>query len=306
MRKTTLLFLFVAVLSIMNTYSQITWMGNEYTSLGTQYLGDKILFEIQSYPIAANQGAQVYIDWNNDGYGTIQNEDWFNLSFIQNVDNNSKWNAYVTMKYVGTHNRKYLGWQSGQNDHVTGNMGTFIVTALSDPSSPAVTKATSSSLDLAWTKWNGKNVMVVRRFTSAAVSDAPVQGTAYSVGTALGTGTVVYNGSAENLSDTGLSASTDYTYLFYSENNGYYSSGTTVSAQTAVATEVSRLEHSLKISGISGKISAIFEGEAKVQLFNAAGRLLRSVNATNEFSQAVKPGVYILKVNDIAHKVIVE
>jgi len=163
-KNLTVVLLFLLINSLS---AQISWMGNEYTTLGTQYLGDQILFEIQSFPIASNQGAQVYIDWNNDGYGGTLNTDYFTLNFIKNQDNNSWWNSYVTMKFIGTHNRKYLGWQTGQSDYITGNFGTFIVSALNNPGSQTAVKngtIPSSQIDLSWAKdAQNHNVMIVRK-----------------------------------------------------------------------------------------------------------------------------------------------
>lgn len=219
-----LFFGFLFFLSI-NLFAQITWMGNEYTTLAsTQYLGDNILFEIQSYPQGENQGAQVYIDWNNDGYGSTLNVDYFNLTYQGSVGNNSKWNAYVKMRATGTHNRQYLGWQTGQSDYNTGDLGTFTVSALENPSGNSALSSSSSSISLSWTKWNSKNVMILRKLSSASWTE-PNQGTAYSVGNTIGDATVVYNGSGTSFTDSDLLPNTSYDYRFYSENYSYYSGG---------------------------------------------------------------------------------
>ncbi len=77
--------------------------------------------------------------------------------------------------------------------------------------------------------------MIVRRLTSTGAT-APTQGTAYTVGSTLGTGTVIYNGSATSFNDTGLTPGTSYTYTFYSENWNYYSPGATATATTTIQT----------------------------------------------------------------------
>lgn len=232
-----MVILLLPILIIGNTLSaQITWMGNEYTTLGeTQYLGDEVLFEIQSYPIGSNQGAQVYIDWDNNGYGGTFNIDYFALNWIENISNNSKWNKYVTMMFTGTHNRRYLGYQTGFSDYITGNFGTFNVTALSNPANTSGVTISPLQINLAWTKWNSKNVMIVRKKSTESWTE-PTQGTAYTVSTAIGSGTVVYNGSGTSFESTGLNSSTTYDYKFYSVNNNYYSAGVVVSATTATAT----------------------------------------------------------------------
>ncbi len=107
----------------------------------------------------------------------------------------------------------------------TGSCPYFTVSPIENPTSQAGIVFSGTQIDLSWSQWNSKNVMVVRRLTSAASSSAPAQGTSYSVGNSLGSGSVVYNGSATNYSDTGLSSDLGYTYVFYSVNNNYYSAG---------------------------------------------------------------------------------
>ena len=72
------------------------------------------------------------------------------------------------------------------------------------------------------------------------------------------------------------------------------------------AVGVDKVTSSLKILNGAGKVSATFEGEADVQLYTSAGQLIRSAKVTNEFLQAVKTGVYVLRVNNTAYKVIVK
>ncbi len=232
------LLIFVLSIIISTSFAQITWMGNEYTTLGgTQYLGDDILFEIQSYPVASGQGAQVYIDWQDDGYGSTQNIDWFALDWIRQSGNNSVWNKYVKMREVGTHNRRYLGWQTGQTDYVTGNIGEFTVSALNNPTVGTLT-AYDNSVDLNWTKdAQSHNVMIVRIISSQSFTE-PTQGSAYSVTDKIGDGVVVYNGSGTSTTDGGLDINTSYTYKFYSENNSYYSSGEAASPVSTLPVEL--------------------------------------------------------------------
>jgi len=230
MKKITLkVFMGILILSTifiseLQAQTCITWMGDEYTTLGTQYLGDNVLFEIQSYPSGDNQGAQVYIDWGNDGYGSVENIDWFNLNYIGSNGNNSKWNASVQMKFVGSHNHRYLGYTTGCPDYVTESFGAFTVTALYNPSNLSAAPTSSSSIDLSWTKWNSKNVMIVRKLSTDSWTE-PTQGTAYAVGNSIGSGTVVYNDAGTSFTDSDLLPNTSYDYKFYSENWTYYSAG---------------------------------------------------------------------------------
>ena len=231
MKKILLLSIFTIINLLL--FSQITWMGNEYTTLtGNQYLGDTVLFEIQSSPINNNQGARVYIDWSNDGYGFTQDVDYFDLNWIENISANRKWNKYILMTEVGTHNRKYVGWEIGQPNYSTYNMGTFTILELVNPVAPDATPVSSSQINLSWDKWNTKDVMIVRS-TSSKSWTTPTNGREYSVGDLIGDAEVIYNASSNNFADvTGLAASSTYNYMFYSVNNNYYSSGIETSATT--------------------------------------------------------------------------
>jgi len=60
---------------------------------------------------------------------------------------------------------------------------------------------------------------VVVRYPSGAATTAPVNGTNYSAGGALGLGTVVYNGPLTTFTTTGLTANTTYDFYVYSYNN---------------------------------------------------------------------------------------
>ncbi|MEI6754210.1 MAG: hemoblobin-interacting domain-containing protein [Paludibacter sp.] len=49
-----------------------------------------------------------------------------------------------------------------------------------------------------------------------------------------------------------------------------------------------------------------FAGIAQVELFNSTGQLIRSVKAENQFSQMVKTGIYMIRINGKTHKVLVQ
>lgn len=111
-------FLFAFLISNAVSAQNITWIGDEYTDPNlpgspTIYKGDQVKFQIQSYPIGTGQEAQLHIDWNNDGYGGSQNEDWYIMPWLSNSSSNSYWETTLPMKYVGNHKRKYIGYPGG-------------------------------------------------------------------------------------------------------------------------------------------------------------------------------------------------
>lgn len=74
---------------------------------------------------------------------------------------------------------------------------------------------------------------------------------------------------------------------------------------TKVMTGVSKLETSLQLSGANGKVTAHFDGSAKVELFNVSGQLMHAATVSNEFTQQVPSGAYLLRINGKTHKVLV-
>ena len=107
------------------------------------------------------------------------------------------------------------------------------VLPLGEPTDVTATQATSSAIDLDWTKWSGRNVLIVRR-QGAAVTWTPTQGSSYSNGQDLGNNTFVVHNSTgqESLTDSGLTSDTTYHYRIFSENYLYYSDGVATSATT--------------------------------------------------------------------------
>ena len=135
---------------------------------------------------------------------------------------------------------------------------TITVNPLENPTNPiVVTTNSDSKLTLNWTKWNSKNVMIVRRLTSAENNFVPVAGTAYAIGAQLGTGTVVYNENGTSFTDSGLAPVQSYTYTLYSENNSYYSSGVSSVGITPVSWNGTSWSN---ISGPTSSIDAIIDG----------------------------------------------
>jgi len=97
------------------------------------------------------------------------------------------------------------------------------VTALGEPSDLVSTVVGQNQINLSWTKWNGRDVMIVRSLDNSF--GTPTPGQTYTAGNTIAGDTVVYKGSGTSFNDTGLTQSTPYYYKFFSENFGYYSSG---------------------------------------------------------------------------------
>ena len=118
------------------------------------------------------------------------------------------------------------------------------------------------------------------------------------------------------LSFSGIKSNTTYKLHIWAKNWGssvgdvYLNNGgpnyqATFTTGTIVHTGVSKLETSLQLSGANGKVTAHFDGSAKVELFNVSGQLMHAATVSNEFTQQVPSGAYLLRINGKTHKVLV-
>jgi len=217
------------------TFSALTWnIPINYTV--TSYQGKMLDF------VATSPGTGYYSLWA--GWGAVVGT---NGSFFNGKN--------TTMTYGNTNNS-----DGGSNVpwNVTYCYGTFTVNALNNPENQTAVAASASSINLLWNKdLENHNVMIVRKKSTDPITN-PTQGTAYSVSDPLGSGTVIYNGDGTEFTDSDLLSNTEYDYIYYSVNNGYYSSGvttteTTLSGGTTLVNQ--NKEYSLIISKTDDKIS---------------------------------------------------
>lgn len=135
-----------------------------------------------------------------------------------------------------------------------------VLAALPTPSSAVnITSRTNNSVGLSWTSGNGVGRIVVARFNSSS-GVAPAAGAAYTPNSASfsdasnpTTGTdnvVVYNGTGNSLTITGLSAATAYNFEVY-EYNGSTSTYNYAAAASAGSTSTLANEPTTQPSAIS-------------------------------------------------------
>lgn len=74
---------------------------------------------------------------------------------------------------------------------------------------------------------------------------------------------------------------------------------------TDLGTNTNTAKSSLKIYTSKNEINAVFPGNAYIELFSITGQLIKSANVSNNFSIAVKPGIYMLRINGTTHRVLV-
>ena len=206
---------------------------------GTYYVGDRINnsgtwyynFEIgQSWWNASEVGVGQNTDgstgWNWGGAGYYEDGSGSNKRVRREVGN-IQFTTAGTWYIVGRA-KAFAGdaWtytdENGWTNNTalllstsSGRASYFTVTALDNPTSPSVSCASNpGEVSLSWTKWNSKDVVIIRNTTGVFTGCEPVQGTTYNAGNLIGSGanqsTVVYRGSATSFTNTGRNGGTTY------------------------------------------------------------------------------------------------
>jgi hypothetical protein len=235
-------FLLMLLLSVTGSSQNWTYLATQGSPLASYYLGDYMTNDIS---FAINQ--DTYGKTIEFGIGTTTNGTgwtWRAATYDYQSGNDRYWKytADNVVQFTSTGSWYYSGqfimptvyYASGgwaENRTTLSATSYFTVNALNNPTAGTFTPH-DYSVDLAWTKdAQSHNVMIVRK-TSAQSWTEPTQGTAYTVGSNIGSGVVVYNSNGTSYTNTGLSKNTTYNYKLYSENYSYYSGGVVSSATT--------------------------------------------------------------------------
>ncbi len=253
-----------AILAVQSTaFATPTWVGFYNPDAIMQdpssgiYAGDLVRFELAQNGGDSYVGLHAEVNWSSGGPASMSHE--------KNISGNSIWELEKRWA-AGTYTYWFRAWDDWGYELYESNGGanySLSVTALSDPTGVGAvtnTAAPTSKIDLSWTQWNGKSVLVLRR-KAAAVAFTPVQGTAYADGQDLGNDTVVVRGSQGGiaLTDTNLLSNTTYHYKIYSENFSYYSGGVTVDETTEADPVLPAIAHgpaTLNYTMIRGAVPA--------------------------------------------------
>ena len=224
----------------------------------TIYLGDSgLTFGLDAWgQVETNGGAaRLWLKYNDSDISSGTASDWTSYTTSENrtrtsgtFDETGTWYWGMQMDYGAPYGTDF--WYKASSTTFEelatdgdGSTLTVTVSAINDPSGQSAVADNVSltpEIDLTWSKnAQSHNVMIVRKAAAASWTE-PTQGTAYSVSASLGSGTVIYNGSAESVSDTsGLAYNATYDYKFYSVNNDYYSAGVTSAPVTTAVCEPS-------------------------------------------------------------------
>jgi len=220
-----------------------TYLEDRGTPLNSYYLGDKLtnIFDFAvnqdttgwtiDYGLGTTTGGSGW-QWRSAAWSHLDNNDryWESKANEHTFSSTGSW--YYSGRFISGGTTEYASDDWLENRTTLSATSYFTVNALSNPSSPSATKDgtyPTGRVDLAWTLWNGKSVMIVRR-KGQSVAWSPSQGTSYANGQDQGSDTVVVRGSDGGTSyeDSGLVPGWTYYYKFYSENYSYYSDGTEV------------------------------------------------------------------------------
>jgi hypothetical protein len=260
-------------------YSNLTW------NTPTDYTYPSYLGKMSNYTVTS-VGTGYYSIWLGYGAAVGTNGSFFNGKNTTMTDGDSN------------NSGSPAPWNS------TNCYGTFTVSAINDPSNLATRVASQSEIDLSWAQ-NAQthNVLIIRKLSSDLWTE-PTQGSAYTVGNTIGSGTIVYNGNGTSYSDTNLNSGTSYDYKFYSVNNNYYSLGMSITAITneGISTNVSLTPSTtLRILTQNAKVQVIgLEGESSIIMYDLVGNVLDNKKTNNSTFVLSVPasGVYLLRIHD--------
>jgi hypothetical protein len=116
-----------------------------------------------------------------------------------------------------------------------------------------------------------------------------------------------HNGSA-SVSLTGLTNGAHTIKIYFQAGSVYDNNGGAdyvANFNVDFGTAVNSTHSDLKIFSNDARITVKLNGQANIQLHSITGQLLKSVRVNNEFSEAVSPGIYFLRINGKSHKVLV-
>jgi len=154
--------------------------------------------------------------------GVTQAPDTGWAQFTYDLSQYDNQEIYVAIHHVSTD--KFMLWIDDLEINSTTNT-TTCVTPGTQASNFAVTGTSTSSLDLSWTRGTGTKILVVAKEGSAVDAD-PVSGTIYNANSTFGSGDqigtgnyVVYSGTAQNVTVTGLNDNTTYYFALYEYND---------------------------------------------------------------------------------------
>ncbi len=119
---------------------------------------------------------------------------------------------------AGTSQNMVAGFQSGNGQIIITELSPC-VTPPNQPTGLVLTPIAPTVIGISFSAAVGADSYLVVRYLNGSTPTPPVDGTSYSVGASLGTGTVISNSSSTSFNATGLTLGTTYDFYVYSMNS---------------------------------------------------------------------------------------
>lgn len=197
-------------------------------------------------------------------------------------------NSYITVNdYWYTGSNSYVH-QGGYFDGA--NIGTFTSSSLNLGGELQVYPATDNSATLYYSIDDGSFTAISLPRTGSDGNNSKHYGSA-------------------SVSLTGLSNGLHTIKIYFQAGSVYDSKGGAnyvANFNVDLGTDLKATNADLKVSVKNGVVSALFSGQAHIELYSITGQQLKSVVVNDEFSEIVRPGVYLLRINGESHKVLVK
>ncbi|WP_418512523.1 choice-of-anchor D domain-containing protein [Corallibacter sp.] len=212
------------------TYSNVGATDSGIGSPGCSSLGPDVWFSV----VVPSTG-EITIDTNNidftDSGMALYSGTCGSLSLIECDDDDSPNGnmSLISRNDLTPGDTVYIRvWEYGGN--VSGDFGICVTTPTpctaptNQPASLTFSNITHSSIDGSFTATTADEYLVVVS-TSATLGANPVNGTTYSAGDTIGSGTVVQSSNATTFSATGLSQTTQYYFFVFAYNDSSCAGG---------------------------------------------------------------------------------
>lgn len=203
----------------------------------TDITGGKTYYVIYLKDASKGSFTPIALSWlSNNADGNPNNQIWEDKT--KNIDIKTGLVAgkyYFEVYYEATAND---GLKYDNNNSNTNNYrATFVITNENPPTDFSATKQNHQQIDLSWTPNATYNTTIVVARKGAAPNDLLID-SAYSVGNGdinTAGGKIIYKGTENGFSHTGLDASSAYYYKAFSVSNNYYSPVVSANTTTDVA-----------------------------------------------------------------------
>ena len=208
------------------------------------------------------------VRWSIDGFNTfstimdaaVPDDEQARSEAINNLDITGCNGATICFRFYGYNSEAFDGEWSLSNVDVIGNVNAKCTPPNIQASGLFFGSATISSLTLNWVNGNGDRTLIVGR-AGSSVNTEPCSGTSYTADPVFGQGTdiggetfVVYSGSGNQITVTGLTPGETYTFkaFEYNSNDFCYQTSNVVAASAATFCHNAGTPPNIRFSALAG------------------------------------------------------